>query len=270
MQLARTTGEIGEPPLWPPLLATRGPGARSSPHQHHAMHLVICQEGELSVRIGAAGRARRAPGVLTAPDVLHAIDAEGSQVLLVFLDPESDVGRSLARVVDGPVRTLSEAERSALLVDASPLAIMRAQGAAWTERVVGVLGGPVREQPRTIHPRVRKLIRTLAALPPDSDTSLEHLAESVGLSPSRLMHVFSESVGIPLRPYLAWLKIQRAAAAIVSGVPLSAAAQHAGFADSAHMSRAFRRMFGMPPSALRPRSSPQPVDPSRSDRRSPH
>ena len=32
---------------------------------------------------------------------------------------------------------------------------------------------------------------------------------------------------------------------------LSEAAHAAGFADGAHMSRSFRRMLGMPPSALR-------------------
>ncbi len=31
-----------ELPPWPPLLATRGPGARSAPHAHHGMHLLLC------------------------------------------------------------------------------------------------------------------------------------------------------------------------------------------------------------------------------------
>jgi transcriptional regulator GlxA family with amidase domain len=65
------------------------------------------------------------------------------------------------------------------------------------------------------------------------------------------MHVFTSSIGIPLRPYLAWLRVQRAAVDIVSGSPLSDAAQAAGFSDAAHMSRTFRRMLGIPPSLLR-------------------
>jgi hypothetical protein len=52
-------------------------------------------------------------------------------------------------------------------------------------------------------------------------SSLEALAGEVGLSPGRRMHVFTESIGIPLRPYVAWLKLQRAAAAIASGQPLA-------------------------------------------------
>jgi AraC-like DNA-binding protein len=93
-------------------------------------------------------------------------------------------------------------------------------------------------------------------MPADWDTSLDALAASVGLSPGRLMHAFTASLGIPLRPYVAWLKLQRAAAAIATGAPLAEAANSSGFADAAHMSRTFRRMFGVPPSALRPRDAP--------------
>jgi AraC-like DNA-binding protein len=85
----------------------------------------------------------------------------------------------------------------------------------------------------------------------ESDASLAHLADTVGLSQGRLMHAFTESIGIPLRPYLQWLKLQRAAAAIVRGASLARAAQDAGFADAAHMSRTFRRMLGASPSELR-------------------
>jgi AraC-like DNA-binding protein len=84
----------------------------------------------------------------------------------------------------------------------------------------------------------------------DDDASLTALAAAVGLSPGRLMHAFTDSIGIALRPYLLWLKLQRAAAAIAGGAPLAEAAVASGFADAAHMSRTFRRMFGMPPSAL--------------------
>jgi AraC-like DNA-binding protein len=130
------------------------------------------------------------------------------------------------------------------------MAIMRGGGAAWTANVVAVVAGVRPAEPRRIHPRVRKLLRELRELPPEADVSLEALAVRVGLSPGRLMHAFTTSIGTPLRPYLAWLRLQRAAAAIVAGAPLGEAAHGAGFADAAHMSRTFRRMLGVTPSSL--------------------
>ena len=43
------------------------------------------------------------------------------------------------------------------------------------------------------------------------DLSLKTLAGIAGLSPSRFMHAFTESVGVPVRPYILWLRLQRAA-----------------------------------------------------------
>ena len=232
------------------MLATRGVGSQSSAHAHHAIHLILCIEGELRVRAGT-GRWARAAGVLTAPDVSHQIDARGVEVLLVFLNPESDAGAALGAVVDGPVRLISDDERAALVRDGRPEALLRADGVDWTRAAVATLGGGTLAAKRRIHPRVRKLLAQLRA-EPDGDTSLDALASAVDLSPGRLMHAFTTSIGVPLRPYLTWLKLQRAAAAIVSGLPLADAAHAAGFADAAHMSRTFRRMFGMPPSSLRP------------------
>jgi len=241
--------------LWPPLLATRGVGGESAAHAHHAMHIVACIEGQLSVSTGNASW-QSAAGLVTAPNVVHAIRAPGVEILLVFLEPESDAGVSLRAAINAPVRILTDVERDRIVRDAVPDALMRAPGADWTRDVVAMLSGSEIVPRRKVHPRIKKVIGLLRSMPPEADTSLESLATAVGLSPGRLMHAFTESIGVPLRPYLQqWLKLQRAAGGIASGMSLAAAAQAAGFADSAHMSRTFRRMLGATPSALRPRPS---------------
>ena len=240
-------------PLWPPLLATRGPGAASGLHAHHALHLMLAVDGELRAR-GRGGRWLRGAGVLTAPDVMHAIDARGSEIVLVFLDPESELGATLADALRGELRMLTPAERAELLALADPRGLMREGGRDFARRAAETLGARPLAAQRPIHPRVRKLLRLLRD-DQGTELRLEPLAQAVGLSSGRLMHVFTESVGIPLRPYIAWLKLQRAAGAIAAGAPLALAAQSAGFADAAHMSRTFRRMLGATPSQLRPRAA---------------
>jgi AraC-like DNA-binding protein len=215
------------------------------------MHVVVAIRGELRVRSGAKGPWERAAGVVTAPDVSHAIDAVGIDVLLVFLDSESDAGLALQASLDGPLRLIDRAAADALAADGDPMVIMSQGGVAWTARAVEVLGGRAPTRGRKMHPRVRRVLAQLRVSPAGGEISLEALARAAGLSPGRLMHAFTESIGVPLRPYLAWLKLQRAAAAIAGGAGLSDAAAAAGFADAAHMSRTFRRMFGMSPSALR-------------------
>lgn len=242
--------------MWPARLAAQAPGDESAPHAHHAMHLVLARQGDLRIQIG--DDAHEAAGVLTAPDVRHAVRATGRTVVLAFWEPESVDGARLRATVEGGARLVSEAERRGLL-EGLPEAPGRDDLDAFMARALDTLAPPSPASPPpvrpAVHPRVRTLLRVLRD-EAELDTSLEALAARVRLSPSRLMHVFTESVGIPLRPYLLWLKLQRAATSIVHGVGLTEAAVEAGFADAAHMSRTFKRMFGMTPSALQRRSRP--------------
>jgi len=203
------------------------------------------------VRTSRQGKWSNAPGVLTAPDATHLLDAQGAELLLIFLDPESVAGVAFRELLRGPVRLITDAERNALTRDVVPQTILRSGAAAWARNAAETLAVTTPRAARSVHPRVRALLSLLRNGGVEQGTSLERLARAVGLSPSRLMHVFTSSVGIPLRPYLAWLRVQRAAIEIVSGCSLSDAALAAGFSDAAHMSRTFRRMLGIPPSLLR-------------------
>src|SRR5262245_26068779 len=98
-------------PVWPPLLATRAAGARSRKHAHHAMHLVLALEGELSIEL-ADGAPRTAAGIVTPPDIAHAIDARGREVLLVFFEPESAAGAAMLSAIGDEARLVSAAERA--------------------------------------------------------------------------------------------------------------------------------------------------------------
>ena len=144
-----------------------------------------------------------------------------------------------------PVAATSNA-RSAAAREVHPCPRGVASGRAVGHPRVDVSEGP----PLLMSPGAGPALREWTDV--ESDVSLAALAEAVGLSTSRLMHAFTKSVGIPLRPYVAWLRLQRAAAAIYSGASLTDAASASGFSDASHMSRTFHRMLGMGPSCLKP------------------
>jgi AraC-like DNA-binding protein len=51
--------------------------------------------------------------------------------------------------------------------------------------------------------------------------------------------------GIPVRRYLLWLRLRDAVEQVFNGMSFTYAAHHAGFSDSAHLSRTFKQMSGM-------------------------
>jgi AraC-like DNA-binding protein len=86
----------------------------------------------------------------------------------------------------------------------------------------------------------------------DEVPRLGDAATTVGVSPTRLTHLFTKEVGIPFRRFVLWTRIKRAVTAFQAGDDLTRAAVTAGFTDSAHFSRTFRSMFGLSPSGVLP------------------
>jgi AraC-like DNA-binding protein len=81
---------------------------------------------------------------------------------------------------------------------------------------------------------------------------LQRIASAVHLSPDRFRHLFVAETGVTFRAYLLWLRLERSLTAYIAGESLTDAALTGGFADSAHFSRTFRKMFGIAPASVRP------------------
>jgi AraC-like DNA-binding protein len=98
--------------------------------------------------------------------------------------------------------------------------------------------------PAPVDARVAAAVRRVRAAParcPDLAT----LAAGVGLSASRLRHLLAAATGVPFRRYRLWCRLRAVVRAAAAGAPLTRAAHDAGFASSAHLSAAFRAMFGL-------------------------
>jgi AraC-like DNA-binding protein len=176
----------------------------------------------------------------------HEIDASGSLVLHGFIGAESSLAAAVTTHLHSDMAIVSNMEAARWR---RTLGDPKALDSARVKRWVSTL---MRDgAPAPADPRLDRVIRMLQRHALDThSTSLAQLSRVAGLSPSRFAHVFTESIGIPLRPYLRWLRLQRAARELMSGSAVTQAAHVAGFADAAHLTRTFRRMLGIVPSAL--------------------
>jgi AraC-like DNA-binding protein len=88
--------------------------------------------------------------------------------------------------------------------------------------------------------------------------SVDSLAQQVGLSTSRLVNLFKEQIGVPIRRYRLWYRLFLSTQRIARGASITDAALEAGFADAAHFTRTYRSILGFQPSTLvRPRAGLQ-------------
>lgn len=79
------------------------------------------------------------------------------------------------------------------------------------------------------------------------DVALDDIASVVGLSPYYLSRVFKAAIGLPPYKYLIQIRLQRAKTLLASGQAIADVAYQVGFADQSHMSKWFKRVFGVPP-----------------------
>ena len=94
--------------------------------------------------------------------------------------------------------------------------------------------------------------------------SVAELAEHVGLSPSWFLHLFKKEMKVTLRSYLMWRRCIEGGLWVARGASVTEAAHYTGFADAAHFSRVFKKMFGLTlSSALRDQMPVLVVDSTR-------
>jgi AraC-like DNA-binding protein len=221
-------------------------------HAHHALQVSLALKGEIRFRSGKGGWVAYA-AAFVPPHHPHAFEATGSTTATIFCEPESQLGRRLlARFGGRAIAAIDDPEADAL---ARRLRDAYAEGGPdshLNEVAVGLLEALAqvpRSAPKAADPRVLRAISEIGSRL-DHPLSLREVAGQIHLSPSRLRHLFVNETGMTFRPYVLWLRLLRALELAVNGESWTAAAHAAAFADSAHLARTFRRMFGVSPTAL--------------------
>ena len=228
--------------VWPAAILMWGPGYNATAHHHHCVQLLMALHGSLLVRGEHDTAWSKCGAALVRPDALHRADGRGTTVLIGFMDAESEVGAALSDRIDGDIACLPSHQvsrwRAVLGWPFSETSVER-----WiTHHLLH------RRRPVNIDARVMRVVDHLRQhVAVSADLSLTSLAAVAGLSSSRFIHLFTESIGVPPRPYILWLRLQCASSELMHGATVSQAAHRAGFSDAAHLNRTFRRMLGSTP-----------------------
>lgn len=231
------------------------PGMETEVHRHVAAEILVATGDAPFALRNASGEIGEYSAAMISPNTEHELLAGETELMVFMIDPDSrefqffladekgenSNGAGIRRLDREDFRPLFERFRAAregslscsqsyqLLNDLlMSLANFELPPRKWDERISRVLA----------------IIKDSEDL---GDVSVYTLAEAIGVSDNRLMHLFKDHMGLPLRRYLLWLRVRRVAMMIKDGVNITEAAHTAGFSDAAHLSRTFKEMFGVPP-----------------------
>jgi AraC-like DNA-binding protein len=216
-----------------------GPGLNLEPHRNAVatVALALHQPFDLAVasRAGQLGVYEQHRAWLIPPGTWHHLRAHGPMAF-VYFDALSDDVEALS---SKPMHRLTEQDVIELVSPAHGDAI------ALLSRILG-------SQPAfTPAPdaRVAALVREINQAP-EAITSITQAAAIAGLSPSRCQHLLRVALGVPFRRYRLWRRMALVMRRLAEGASLTEAAHASGFSSSAHLSTAFKAMFGLAPSAF--------------------
>jgi len=165
--------------------------------------------------------------------VRHALRLERG--VLCLLEPEGRTARAIRkRLLTDDADVIAEAPLSVLEEPSALLAAIATESlaSALDERIARVLAW----------------LDELESSDRWQEVSLPNALGLVHLSESRFRHLFADEVGSSWRSYLVWRRALVAASLALRGATLTEAAHAAGYADSAHLSRQFKALFGFTPS----------------------
>ena len=228
------------------------------PHRHDSYAIGITTAGVQTFRYRGARRVCL-PGQLHVlhPDETHdgaagTDDGFGYRILYVAPELVRDAlgGGPLPFVAD-PVQTLAPVTRlvASLLVDIDePISdLARAEIAATLADTLRELGGRPSPGPATIDLRAVGLARDYLAAHASEQTPASTLEAVAGVDRFTLARHFRRALGTSPDRYRTMRRLGLARAAIERGLPLAEAAASAGFADQSHMTRQFKRAYGLTP-----------------------
>ena len=239
-------------------------------HSHESYSFGVTETGAQAFTC-RHGRHVSARGMVMAfnpddPHDGHAAVDDGFTYRMVHIGPEflaSLTGTPLplfrSPVIEDPVMAASvrrlhraltgrasELERYERLTGTARLLVRHASGREPARR-----GADRRVADRRVAARIRELIQDSARDPGGGELTADDLAVAAGCSRYAAYRAFRQVYGLAPSDYQRELRVRTARRLLTAGVEPALAAAEAGFADQAHLTRWFRRYYGVTPGAYR-------------------
>ncbi|EQA38376.1 DNA-binding helix-turn-helix protein [Leptospira inadai serovar Lyme str. 10] len=217
-------------------------------HEHYAATLAISLKSNICIETDKGKEEYRA--ALVAPNTYHRTVSPGVEMVSLLIDPETyEYGAISEFVGAGKVKRLEVSAFLPVMERLWELYYGNLNDSQAWELHLDLLQCvcPFRKLEKNMDERVKKIANKIRTELPDS-IRMKEIGKDFSISEDRLIRLFKENLGIPLRRYLLWVRVMSTVKLLKEGKNLTEAAHFAGFSDSAHFTRTFKENFGFVPS----------------------
>lgn len=236
--------------VWDEQAIFLGRAGEAVQHESPAIKVCVALGESFALRSTANDEWTDHDSAVISAGVPHAIDGRNLPMAMLLLVPETPLAQPLAPYLSrGGIATLPDAaveKVRRLFRDLGDHPTDEFTRSLCDEMISAITPGG---KYAPIDSRIARGIEWIRSSR-DQGISVQEIAAGVELSESRFSHLFTENVRVPVRRYLLWLRLRDSMHLLAQGRSLTETAHEAGFSDSAHLTRTFRNMLGIAPSAL--------------------
>lgn len=240
--------------LWEGMYLFIGFGLETHSHNHHALQLAFTTDKPFLMKM-KDGEWGNYTSLMLASDCPHQCNASQSRIIFISVDPSSFIAKrlkevflkfSLFNILSGETTNNFINDLLLLLINPNDYNSIRKLIFQFFAQLSGAESASSHS---VIDSRIEQAVQIIKNSH-NRKITLEYIAQNVFISESRLVHLFKEQIGIPIRRYILWYRLNLAVKKIIDKKNLTEAAYSAGFSDAAHFSRTFSKVFGISPSTI--------------------
>lgn len=219
-------------------------------HHHHAIKIAIILNNDSEILFN--GKVVKQNTIIFNADKVHSFNSLSNPVIFILINPESEIGYTIRKKYllksDSYFYDFEYTSHLVNHIDNITSSIQsKTDIQSFYKGIIQLICGKSLES-FVIDNRITEIFKKIKVTE-DKKIPVRELASQVFLSESRFAHLFKQETKIPVRQYLAWLRLLDALKLITRGLSFTDAAIDSGFTDLPHLHKTFNHFFGVKLSA---------------------
>lgn len=213
-------------------------------HKHWLLQMFLSSHKDLNIEVN--GQHITCSAILVNIDTPHMFNTEGEVHFTMLIDPTTELGCMMRGLLTDQPFYIFPYEKTMVMQRTFKEAFLQKNHDDFLSLVQSIILLFTNSDVVKLDNRVMKVLSLLNNEVYEEEFHLiKYLSKEMGLSESRLAHLFKAETGVPLKSYIVLHKLQRAYESIFNGATLTTAALNAGFYSPSHLSYTNKMMTGM-------------------------
>lgn len=217
----------------------------ASEHQHCMLQIFLSYQERLSIQI--SGKNIIGQLIIVNTNVPHAFSTENKLHYSSLIEPASSFAIYLRGIMAKKdylvINDVDHEQLHQLLKTLIASNKLSSNYKLFLRQLHKTLG--YQHQPLVLDDRVTECLTLIETCPCIDGHSIKFFAESVALSTSRLSHLFSNQVGIPLKSFILLHQMKQSLLALLEGKTITEVSINAGFDSPSHFASTIKKMTGL-------------------------